>query len=51
MSRRRNPLPDLSDGEVLRMAARLAAQSAKRELAARLHAIARRVPLWTGRAP
>lgn len=58
MTRVKNPLPDRTDGEVLKMAAALFDNRAKfepltqaaplyRATAARLRAIARRVPLWT----
>ena len=57
MARMKNPLPGLTDGEVLRAAAVLytqlaqvtgepGAQRTRRAMAARLRMIARRVPRW-----
>jgi hypothetical protein len=60
MPRVKNPLPESTDREVLRMVARLVEQNTsdwhpadvrrfRRALVARTRAIARRVPLWTDR--
>lgn len=53
MTRRRDPLPERSDGEVLALAARHLNERARatglallRDLAHRLHGIRRRAPLW-----
>lgn len=69
MSRRRHPLPTMSDSQVLKTAARLLEGQARdirlsserwcrdeayallSAAACRLRHIARRVPLWTERAP
>lgn len=59
--RRRNPLPSMSDSQVLKAAARVLTIQAKEigaglayqlmvDAACRLRSIARRVPLWTDRA-
>ena len=57
MPRVKNPLPEMTDGEILRVAAMrydlaagagaVQARRFRRGVAARLRAIARRVPLWT----
>jgi len=60
MPRVKNPLPEYTDSEILRLAAASANARANRAgeppmrelhrgMAARLRAIARRVPLWTDR--
>lgn len=59
MPRVKNPLPDMTDAEILRKVAAIFdyqaskheghARRARRALAARLYSLARRVPLWIDR--